>query len=337
MKTKGWQQVFSFTFIQYVKAKSFIISTIVLCLITIGLVAGVNIIPKLIENEEEQGISPDGTDTSALSVVYLVDESGVLTDEDTAALTEAGLTLAVTDKTADELLEKLSVSEANEAMVRITSDEIEGEVVGYRVKTYYSPALDSSAVDNATAMVEELVTRRNLLNAGVTEDTYAATQRYVQTSKIQAGSGEWNMIESALNYFIPLAVSLFLFMLIFVYGNTVAQSIAIEKTSRVMELLLTSVRPLAVVIGKVLAMGLVSIAQLIIIGSLAGITFMVTAPFGIGGEVMEIMQSPELQQVAENAEIAEAVNNTIGNFSALSFILVLLCFLLSMLITNDVA
>ena len=76
------------------------------------------------------------------------------------------------------------------------------------------------------------------------------------------------MLESAINYIVPIVFSLVLFIFIFAYGQTVAQSIATEKTSRVMELLLTSVRPLAVVIGKVLAMCLVSIAQFLVIAGL---------------------------------------------------------------------
>lgn len=329
MKTKGWQSVFSFTFVQYVKTKSFITGTIIVCLITILLVAGVNVLPVLLDKEE--GINPDGTDTSALSAVYLVDETGILVEDDISALKDAGVKLADSDKSADALIETLSKSETPEAMVRVTADEYEGEVLGYRVKTYYSPAAEDNAVDNVTAQVSDLVNYRNLLNAGVTAETFAASQRYVQTSKIEAGSSEWNMIESAINYMVPMVVSLVLFMLIFVYGNTVAQSIATEKTSRVMELLLTSVRPLAVVIGKVLAMGLVSILQFMLICTCGSVAFVVTAPFGIGGQVMEIMNNPELQAVAENAEIAEAVNNTLANFSPITFVLIFLCFVFGFL------
>ena len=329
MKTKGWQSIFSFTFVQHVKTKSFITGTIIVCLITILLVAGVNVLPVLLDKEE--GISPDGTDASSLSAVYLADETGILSEEDISSLKDAGIKLADADKSADALIEALSKSETPEAMVRITADEYEGKILGYRVKTFYSPAAEDNAVDNVTAQVSDLVNYRNLLNAGVTAETYAASQRYVQTSKIEAGASEWNMIESAINYMVPMVVSLLLFMLIFVYGNTVAQSIATEKTSRVMELLLTSVRPLAVVIGKVLAMGLVSILQFLLICGCGGVAFAVTAPFGVGGQVMEIMNNPELQAVAENAEIAEAVNNTLANFSPITFVLIFLCFVFGFL------
>ena len=45
MRTKGWKNVFGFTFTQYIKSKSFIVSTIIVCVITILLVGALNILP----------------------------------------------------------------------------------------------------------------------------------------------------------------------------------------------------------------------------------------------------------------------------------------------------
>lgn len=336
MRTKGWQKVFSFTLIQHMKTKSFIIGTIVICVIVALLVGGLNIVPKLMSKDEE--VSSDGSGTpAALSAVYIMDESGVLTDEDRTELENGGIKLAQTDKSFSELIDALSGSTAQEALVLIGTDSYGGEVAGYRVKTYYSPEADGDAIDALTVLVCAQVEYRNMLNAGVTPDTYAMSQRYVQTSKIQAGSEEWNIIESAINYIVPIVVSLVLFMLIFCYGSTVAQSIATEKTSRVMELLLTSVRPLAVVIGKVLAMGVVSLMQFLLIIIVGVTTLVATLPFGIAGDVSAIMNDPALQQVAENAEIAEAVTNSMSNFTAVNMILIFVIFILGFLFFSMIA
>ena len=330
MRTKGWQKVFSFTLIQHMKTKSFIVGTIVICVIVALLVGGLNIIPKLVSGDED--ISADGAGSPAsLSAVYLMDESGLLTAEDEAAFTDSGISLKSADKSFSELVDALSGSTAAEAMVLVCADEVNGEVAGYRVKTYYSPEADSGAVDALTAFASERVEYRNMLHAGVTPESYAMSQRYVQTSKIQAGSDEWNVFESAINYAVPIVASLVLFMLIFCYGSTVAQSIATEKTSRVMELLLTSVRPLAVVIGKVLAMGAVSLMQFLLIIIVGFTTLLATLPFGIAGDVSAIMNDPALQQAAENAELAEAVTNSFSHFTAGNILLIFAIFILGFL------
>ncbi len=333
---RGWKKVLGFTFVQHVKTKSFIAGTIIVCLITALIVSGVNIIPKLMGAGEEVTGGADSETVIELDTVYLKDGSGLLTSEDTEALKAAGLKLTDTDKSAEALIDELSQADRNKALITITPQEIEGEVVGYAVKTFYSPDSDGSSVDAASGLVTSTVTYRNIINLGVSPEDFMASQRTVSTSKIQAGSDEWSVFETMMNYIVPMVVSMILFILIFAYGQTVAQSIATEKTSKVMELLLTSVRPLAVVIGKVLAMGIVSLLQFILIGLVGGVSFAVTAPFGIGGDLMKMLDNPAAQ-VGENAEIVEAFNNSFGSLSPLTFILILVIFILGFLFFSLVA
>ena len=327
---RGWKKVFRFTFTQQVHSKSFIVGTVIVCIIVMLLVGGVNIIPKL-AGAGELLTGNISSETIDLSAVYLIDDSGTLTADDAAVLEQSGVKLSKTDKSAAELIDALSQADAGKALVTVTADRSDGEVLGYAVKTYYSPDTDSGSVDTLSGLVSGLVTYRNMMNAGVSPENYAATQRYVTASKIQAGADEWNVFETMINYVVPMVISLVLFILIFAYGQMVAQSIATEKTSRVMELLLTSVRPLAIVIGKVLAMGLVSLLQFMLIGAVGGISFAVTAPFGIGGDLIKIMQNTEVQ-VGENAAIAEAVNGSFGSLSPLTFILIFVIFVLGFLL-----
>lgn len=326
MKTKGWQKIFRFTFIQHIKTKSFIVGTIIVCLLTALMVAGVNVLPKLLSDEEEV-ISGSSSELTYPDTVYIYDNCEIMVPQDLTSLRNAGINVQQTRFNITEMTDKLAESTESAAMVLIDEATQDGFVLGYNVKTYYSPETPSEAVDGVTTAIYQMVDYRNMMNAGVSPENYAATQRYITTSKVTAGADEWNIFESAINYFVPIVVSLVLFMLIFVYGQTVAQSIATEKTSRVMELLLTSVRPLAVVIGKVLAMGLVSICQFILICLVGGGTFFATASFGIGGELIALMNSTE-NLVGENAEIAEALSNTIGTITPFTIVLLFVIFIL---------
>ena len=86
---RGWKKVFGFTFTQYVRTKSFIVGTIIVCLITILLVGGLNIIPKLMGAGDSITGSGNSDEPLALDSVYLIDDSGLLTSEDTDKLSEA--------------------------------------------------------------------------------------------------------------------------------------------------------------------------------------------------------------------------------------------------------
>lgn len=115
-----------------------------------------------------------------------------------------------------------------------------------------------------------------------------------------------------------------------------------------MELLLTSVRPLAVVIGKVLAMGLVSFGQFILIGLVGTASMAISAPFGMLGKAFEIANNPEIQNALQQAtselgaqttdmQIAEAMNTLSNTFSVVNIVLIVVIFLLGFVFFSLIA
>lgn len=354
MRAKGWQKVFTFTFVQYIKTKSFIIGTAVICVITAAICVLTNILPVLLDDDPDDFDLPisDG-ENAAFSAIYLYHAAEILEEEDINTLDSAlggvlkGGYINGVD-TYDKRCEELKNAESPEAAVKITAVKDEdGTLLRYDIRTVYSP--NSDGADRINAVVSEVINRRMLLNAGVAPEKYVDTQIPIGAFGIEAGAKQWSIIQSAMNYFIPLVVSLVLFMLIFAYGQTVAQSIATEKTSKVMELLLTSVRPLAVVIGKVLAMGLVSFMTFAIIGMAGGISFAISAPFGWMGKAFELARDPavieEINQAAQavqgslssEAELAQAVGEMTAAFTPLNILLIAVIFLLGFLFYSLIA
>lgn len=354
MRTNGWQKVFKFTLIQHIKTKSFIVGNIITCFIVALLCVLTNVLPAVL-GDKDSGlggiIGGDENSFENFDAVYIYDDSGILAADDTAEL-EALMPgkIAVSQKSLEELVNELETSENVRTAVQITASLGEDNTaVGYNVKSYYTSETKSGAVDSLNSVISELINRRVLLNAGVAPEDYESTQISISTARIEAGSKEWNFIQSAMNYFVPIVVSMVLFILIFSYGQIVAQSIATEKTSRVMELLLTSVRPLAVVIGKVLAMCIVSFGQFILIGIVGSLSFLISSPFGWLGDAIKIAKDPEIQQAIQNAsqglggiqtsemQIAEAVNDFAAGFSPLNIILIIIIFLLGFMFFSLIA
>ncbi len=352
MKTNGWQKVFKFTLIQHIKTKSFIVGNIITCFVVALICVLTNVLPAVLGDDNGiDSIIGDNNENplAEFDAVYVYDDSEILAEDDIAQL-EALMHVSVPEKSVDELVKELETSEETSAAVQITAALGEDDtVIGYDIKTYYTSTADGGEIDTLNGLLSELINRRVLLNAGVSPEKYESTQISITTSRVEAGAKEWNFIQSAMNYFVPIVVSLVLFLLIFSYGNAVAQSIATEKTSRVMELLLTSVRPLAVVIGKVMAMCIVSFGQFILIGVVGFASFLISAPFGWMGEAMKIANDPEIQQALQNAaqglggvqtsemQIAEAMNDLAAGFSPLNIILIIIIFLLGFMFFSLVA
>lgn len=91
-----------------------------------------------------------------------------------------------------------------------------------------------------------------------------------------------------------LAVALLIIALLYVslvfYGNLLAQGVIEEKSSRVVELLLATVRPWQLLAGKVLGLGLVGLIQLAVLAvaglTLASVTGVLTIPGSATGSVL---------------------------------------------------
>ncbi len=343
MRTKGWKKVFAFTFKQYVKTKSFIISTIIMAILVAAMFALVNILPVALSSKDSgDGDSSSVRDIFDFEKVYIVDETGIVTDENITELVNNGIKAERSDKSADDTVAMVAKTEGVQAAVVFSADKnANGNIVSYTERTFYSPNGNKMASALSAAMTEFFRTC-NVKRLGIDLEAYAQSQITINTRTVEAGQEELNVFAGMLHYIIPMVLSLMLFMLIFVYGNTIAQSIAIEKTSRVMELLLTSVRPLAVVIGKVLAMGLVSLAQFVLIIVVGAGSMAITAPFGIMGQIAPLLSNSELLAGGmanaaaagvdiDQFSIAQAIGGILEKFTPVNIILIVLTFIIGFL------
>lgn len=98
-----------------------------------------------------------------------------------------------------------------------------------------------------------------------------------QVATVAAEEGEEDEAEQfGPEYLVSiLAISLLLFALIST-GSIIAMGVVEEKTSRVVEILLATIRPAQLLAGKILGIGIVGLAQVVILGGAAGGTMAAT-------------------------------------------------------------
>lgn len=350
MKTKGWRNVFSFTFVQYVKTKSFIVGTILICLVTALICVLTNILPVVLSDSgDDDGEIPTANEFFEVGTVYLFDDAKLFTEDDKAELAELFKNrFSEPEKPLSDITTELKDSENAEIAVQIVAqNDKDGNIVDYEVRSFYTAAARDS-VDVFNDVMSSIANRRILLNAGVAPERYPETQIGVSTMKTQAGGKSLNGIQGLVNYTLPIVLSMVLFMMIFSYGSVIASAIATEKTGRVMELLLVSVRPLAVVIGKVFAMVVVSFLQVLLIVGVGALSFAATAPFGWVSKAVDMLKDPAvkeaLAQMAEMGQsgaldgvssselgIAQAFSDFTNMFTPVNIVLMVLIFLLGFL------
>lgn len=91
---------------------------------------------------------------------------------------------------------------------------------------------------------------------------------------------------------VGLFLSLFIYMFIMSYGGMVMASVTEEKTNRIVEIIISSVKPWQLMAGKIIGVGLVGLLQMAIWGT------MIVLITTVGGAVYGISAVPEMTQMA---------------------------------------
>ncbi|OJV90759.1 MAG: ABC transporter permease [Bacteroidia bacterium 44-10] len=94
----------------------------------------------------------------------------------------------------------------------------------------------------------------------------------LRTFRLDSGGGV-SESSTELATIIGMLFTILIYMFILMYGNMVMQAVLEEKKSRIVEVMVSSVKPVNLLVGKIIGIGLVGITQLAIWGVLMGLFF----------------------------------------------------------------
>lgn len=335
MRIKGWKQVFGFTFLQQIKTKSFIISTVVITLIGALIAASANLLPLLFLDDVLSGtVSEENTEKTSVNELYIYDSTGMSFDFGT----ELEVTPQYIDEAkAKEMLTALETDSANKLLATISFEEgafsVSGVYSGGETAT-----IEKSDCEMLCGAIATGVRVNYLRSLGVADESIPTAMTGVSYGASVAGKDQTSPIADALASIVPMISSLVLFIFIFSYSQMVAQSVATEKTSRVMEYLLTSVKPLAIIVGKILAMCCVSLLQFLIIGVGTTAGVFISMPFGILSKAGELTAMAATSSEAASAgSVVTEISSVLSTFNAGSIVFMFIVFILGFLFYSTIA
>lgn len=339
MKLKGWKNIFAFTFSQQIKTKSFIISTIIIAAIIAVITATANILPAyLLEDEINQieNIASGEPVDFSVSKLYIADETGLDTNFNVTAVS-FGFTLEkILPDEFDSKLNELETTSENAMLAHAYKKD--GVL---NLDAYYAGENSSINSSDCATILSTLSTQlqmKYLDSLGVASDEITTVMSGVNTQLLKAGKEATSMVQDIINSVIPMLSSLVLFIFIFAYSQLVAQAIAIEKSSRVMEYLLTSVSPLSIIVGKVLAICLVSLLQFIILICSGVLGFLVSMPFGIFSKIDGLVAAASDSGIGASAQQTLVdIQGAFSNFNIDTILIMIFTFVLGFLFYSLIA
>lgn len=241
---KSLFEVISFTIKDMVKRKSFIISNIIILLIVI---IGFNVINWL------------STQEVTLTEVTVVDNQDIFEgrlDNLSEQFKQLGYDVKI-DKTitTEELKKKVENEELDSAIV--LSENENGLKFEYLVNGMSLGTTVPTEVINAIQLTYQ---NMQLIKLGIPEDQLPTLNTESNIEVVSLSSNE-----SSGNIFIMMILSIVLFYAIYFYAYQVSTAITVEKTSRIIETLVTSTSPRIIVLGKTIGIGIVGIIQTLVL------------------------------------------------------------------------
>ena len=244
---KQFGKIFEFELKYYLKNKVFVGVTVFLVL----AIAVVMFFPRIMSILETEDTDAKPEELAVMLIKSDLPEQSEMVRENFAAAF-VDYDVQVTDETVEMIKDKILAGDAECAFVMT-------DATAY---TYYVNNL--SIYDMNTAIAGEVLQKVYQMNALLASGMSPEEAGAVMTIQIE-GNVENLGVDQAQNYWYTYIMIFALYMVILLYGQMVATNVATEKSSRAMEVLITSAKPVSMMFGKVLASCLAGFLQIVAI------------------------------------------------------------------------
>ncbi|MBQ2728619.1 MAG: ABC transporter permease [Alistipes sp.] len=236
-------------FNERVRKKSFIITTLLMPVLMIALMVAPALIMEFSKGEQKS--------------IAVIDESGLIAPQ---LESDEEVQFVPTDLTVEEARKGL---DDHFAVLYIGGDILSN---ANNVRLYASSSTSITLEEGITSQIEHILESEKLkqydidnLEAILDEVETDITMQTFRTDKAEEEqTGSSSIVATALGYILGFV----LYMFLLIYGAMVMQSVIEEKNNRVLEVMVSSVRPFDLMMGKILGVACVAVLQVIIWGVL---------------------------------------------------------------------
>jgi len=294
-----------------VRNKSFLVMTILSPVIMIALIAIVAYLSQINNNVERQ--------------ISILDDSGLLTS-----------VFKNNDNISYTFLENISIDDAkkiveqqeNYGLLHIENHSNIDDVAKH-IKFYSEESPSLVLISNLESRLEKYLTDIKLVNEGVDIEKIKSAKVQIDVAQESFKGEKTSKIDSVIKLAFGGAAGYLLFMFIIIYGNMIMRSVIEEKTSRIIEVIISSVKPVQLMLGKIIGTSLAGITQFVIWIVLGGILMtVVSAVLGIDLLQSQIADEELVKQAMNNGEIAFEMQNVIVAFYNLPIANLIFAFIL---------
>lgn len=268
-----------------VKKRSFLLTTFLVPLFFIGMYVGIIYLTKK-SYEDTHGI------------VYIVDQEGTVANKLTS---NKNVTYIKENKSLQDQLQNLNSEYENTSLLIIPNDFYNSKKVEFLSSSKINVTLQKEIQNELT----QVVRNQKFEQLGLNIDSLNSinTSVSISSKEINAdGQAQESNTEAAIA--IAIGLSVLIYLSLFLYGAQVMRGIIEEKSSRIIEVIISSVKPFQLMLGKIIGIGLVGLTQFILWLTL-------TFTLAIGASTFLVSQTELSNQVIGHSIQNTDLNNTV--------------------------
>ena len=259
-------------FNERVRKKSFIITTILMPLLMIGLMAAPTLMMLFAKGDSKE--------------LLVIDQSSIILPQLTG---DEELTFVGCEQSIDEARLNQDVF----GVLWIGEDIVDNPS---NVKLYTNSSSSMSLESNISSQMERIIERERLQRYDIEnleqimKDVKVKVLLTNYRNDLSDEGEDEEATSSAIAYLLGLVLGMMLYMFLLIYGSMVMTSVIEEKGSRVLDVLVSSVSPFQLMMGKILGVASVAVAQVAIWGVLV---------CGIGSALLPTLMPEDVMQSVE--------------------------------------
>lgn len=293
-----------------IKNKSFIIMTFLSPLIMIALISIVAYLSQL-NNDKKRTIS-------------ILDESGLFSE--------------IFKNTGNTTYNYISNSTVREAKAFVKEKEQYGllyisngdlEIVSKSVRFYSEDSPSLTIISGLENKIERKLREEKLISNGLDIKQIENSRVNVSVAQESFEGQKSSKIDNILKLAFGGIAGYLLFMFIIIYGNMIMRSVIEEKTSRIIEVIISSVKPIQLMMGKIIGTSLAGVTQFAIWTILLGVlSTILSIVFNIDLMSVQTPQQEVVKQAMDNPVLQDEITLALQSFQNLPLANLIIAFLL---------
>ena len=296
-------------YLSRVRKKTFILTTILTPLLFVavfGIIIFITV--KNISNEKVAVVDPSGYLKSSL------ENSKIITYDFTAGVDTGNFV----QKGYSAILYAPNTSINNTPNFKLVTEKSMNQIANSKIESDISKALESNLISQELKIDPKRI------------DSIKSRAEAVEiTSEKKGEGGKLQTANFDVARGIGYAISFLIYITLIIYGTMVMRGVMEEKTNRIAEVIVSSVRPFQLMLGKIIGIGAVGLTQFLIWIVLIGVLTSVVTSM-IPPEVLEQVQQNSQQIPGSSQQGSEAIRNLAeaqASLSSINWPLVIGCFI----------